>query len=135
MTHTHLKPVFFKENELDDLTSVTMEAHGQSLKMAYGLAAVPNGTFNKVKGSLAGIMSFYPERFEDLDSQAAALACRLAKDHCFPDGNKRTAVLMAITLMEAYGNAVACSQDDFVQAGLAAARNDISTVKRLLASE
>lgn len=39
------------------------------------------------------------ERFEDIFAQASYFAIHLAADHCFYDGNKRTALLVALTLV------------------------------------
>lgn len=123
-----LKPVFFDGQSLDELVDVVMSAHGRALCLSNGMDIVPPSSRNKVQSACASICSMYPERFSCMEEQAATLACRLAKDHCFPDGNKRTAIITAITFMETYGRAVSCSDDEFVQAALAAARDDTMEV-------
>lgn len=116
------------------MTSVVMSAHGKAIDNTYGLAVVPNGTYDKVQGCLASIVSFHPERFTDLTDQAAHLACRIAQDHCFPDGNKRTAIITAVVFMETYGAAVSCSQHDLVEAGMAASQGNVGIITKILNS-
>ena len=123
-----LKPVMFDGKSLDELVDVVMSAHGRALCLSNGLDAVPPASRGRVQSACASICSMYPERFSCMEQQAAQLACRLAKDHCFPDGNKRTAIITAIIFMETYGRAVYCSDDEFVRAALAAADDDAEKV-------
>lgn len=134
MSVNHLKPVFFDAESLDGLVDTVLSAHGQALSASRGLDGVPHDSIKRVESACASVCSFHPERYGTLERQAAELAVRIAKDHCFPDGNKRTGVIMAIVLMETYGHAVSCSQDDFIRAGLAAADGDSDKVMEALSS-
>lgn len=52
------------------------------------------------------------ERFADLFDQATYLAQHLAKDHLFQDGNKRTALACALTILRSAGACVAFDDAD-----------------------
>lgn len=52
------------------------------------------------------------ERFADLFDQATYLAQHLAKDHLFQDGNKRTALVVALAILRSAGVCVAFDDTD-----------------------
>ena len=127
-----LNPVLFDETCADTLTDVIMSAHGQSLHVSRGLDVVHPSTVDRVGAAVYGICVFHPERFADLEHQGCALACRLACDHPFADGNKRTAIMAAMAFMETYGRGISVSDDAVVAAALAAANDDIDAVMAAL---
>ena len=129
-----LKPVWFNEEALDDIVDIIMSIHGAIVKRTRGLANADSRNRDKVEAAIASICSIHVERFNDLNDQAVAIACRLAQDHCYPDGNKRTAIITAMAIMEAYGRAIHCTDADIVNAGLKAAIGDADGVRRALLS-
>lgn len=46
---------------------------------------------------------FGVERYPDLFGKTAMLFYFLAKGHCFPDGNKRVAIMAAIVMLDING--------------------------------
>lgn len=124
-----MPPVYADESRLAGVTDTAMAAHGTGVNVAGGLGTVTPRSKERLEGGIASILCFHPERFDDIEDQACALACRIAQDHCLPDGNKRTAILTAIALLEAFGRDVDCGQNDFVDAALAAAAGDRAAVR------
>jgi len=51
----------------------------------------------------------------DLAQQAALLLCGIAETQPFVDGNKRTALVVALTFLEINGYVVDLSEDELVQ--------------------
>lgn len=127
-----VKPVYVNEKMIDKFVDVVMSAHGRAISASYGFDTVTIDMKNRLKGAMASVLSMYPERYQTLSRQAAELACRIAQDHCFADGNKRTAIIAATAFLETYGHAVSCSSDDFVNAALAAANGDADSVMMFL---
>ena len=54
----------------------------------------------------------YGERGSDLPTLAAAYAFGIAKNHAFNDGNKRTAMVVALTFLKLNGLDLAASPDE-----------------------
>lgn len=127
-----VKPVYVNEKIMDEFVNVVMSAHGRSINESYGFGTVTGDSKKKLKSAMVSVLSMYPERYETLSRQAAELACRIAQDHCFPDGNKRTAIVATTAFLETYGHAVSCSQDDFVAAALAASQGNVGEVMQFL---
>lgn len=128
-----LKPVSAPDGEsLKVLVDMIMRAHGRALEQSAGLQVAGKQHRDHVESIAYAVFSAHPDRYDSLESQSADLAVRLATGHCFPDGNKRTAVLAAAVVMEAYGRALSCSQEAFVEAALHAAEGLGSDVEKTL---
>lgn len=130
-----LKPL--KANDPRDLkimTDMIMRCHGLGLEHSNGLKNVRNSTLGVVESIAYVVFVTRAESYTSLEDQATDLAVRLATDHPFPDGNKRTAVLASLTLLDAYGRPVACSNKAVVSAALAASQGDVESVKREICS-
>lgn len=130
-----LKPVSAPDaGSLKVIADVIMSAHGRALERSVGLQGTGRQSREHVEAIVYTVFSFQPERYACLEAQAADLAVRLATGHCFPDGNKRTSVLSAAVVMEAYGRSVSCSQSDLVEAAMLAACGDSAGVEAKLCS-
>lgn len=128
-----LKPVSAPDGEsLKILVDMIMSAHGRALEQSAGLQGAGKQNRDHVESIAYVVFSARPDHYASLESQSADLAVRLATGHCFPDGNKRTAVLAAAVIMEAYGRAISCSQEAFVEAALHAAEGLGSDVEKTL---
>lgn len=55
---------------------------------------------------------FGVEQYQSLFEKAAMLLYLLAKGHCFPDGNKRVAILAAIVLLDINGYETTFTDDE-----------------------
>lgn len=71
-------------------------------------ASVDERILGRVQSVLgATFLSFFGvtprQRYTDVFAQVADFATRFAKDHIFPDGNKRTAVKMALAILAMRG--------------------------------
>lgn len=128
-----LKPVSAPDAKtLKLLVDMIMSAHGRALEQSAGLQGAGKQHRDHVESIAYAVFSAQPGRYDSLEAQSADLAVRLATGHCFPDGNKRTAVLAAAVVMEAYGRAISCSQEAFVEAALHAAGGLGSDVEKTL---
>ena len=71
-------------------------------------AAVDEAILGRVQSVLgATFLTFFgiapAQRYADVFAQIADFATRFAKDHIFPDGNKRTAVKMSLAILRIHG--------------------------------
>ncbi len=71
-------------------------------------AAVDEAILGRVQSVLgATFLTFFgiapAQRYADVFAQIADFATRFAKDHIFPDGNKRTAVKMSLAILKMRG--------------------------------
>ncbi|NLW57571.1 MAG: death-on-curing protein, partial [Bifidobacterium pseudolongum subsp. globosum] len=71
-------------------------------------AAVDEAILGRVQSVLgATFLTFFgiapAQRYADVFAQIADYATRFAKDHIFPDGNKRTAVKMSLAILKMHG--------------------------------
>ena len=93
---------------LDAMVEVVLMAHGYSLDLTGGfrverpgeagaVSSVIQPTFSTIFGSRPR------DRFSDIFDQVGYLVYHLAKRHPFADGNKRTSVLMALSLLKLKG--------------------------------
>ena len=134
MTPT-LKPLMANTPEdLKTMTDMVMRCHGLGLENSDGLKNIHGSSLGMVEAITYVVFVTRATSYPSLEDQAADLAVRIATDHPFPDGNKRTAVLAALTLLDAYGRPIACSNNAVVSAALAASRGDVDTVKRDICS-
>lgn len=114
--------VLDEEEAIEDL-SATICAFQQGLGEEFALYSpgpAGGGTMaarEKLQSVLAATFctyfgSFPAERFADLFDQATYLAQHLAKDHLFQDGNKRTALVVALAILRSAGVFVAFDDTD-----------------------
>lgn len=100
--------VFDGEEAVEAYADLILSAH-EKVKEVSGCFGAPfdGRSRAEVLGKLAAVVGntfigYFGEgpadRFDDVFDQAAYLACHLALDHIFPDGNKRTALVMALVL-------------------------------------
>lgn len=59
--------------------------------------------------------------YPTLEKKAAHLGFSLIKNHPFIDGNKRIGIMTMLTFLEINGVALACTDEDLIQIGLAIA--------------
>lgn len=134
MTPT-LKPLMANTPEdLKTMTDMVMRCHGLGLENSDGLKSVRGSSLGTVEAITYVVFVTRATSYPSLEDQAADLAVRIATDHPFPDGNKRTAVLAALTLLDAYGRPIACSNNAVVSAALAASQGDAESVKKEICS-
>lgn len=136
MTPTpRLKPLMANTPEdLKTMTDMVMRCHGLGLENSDGLKNIHGSSLGMVEAIIYVVFVTRATSYPSLEDQAADLAVRIATDHPFPDGNKRTAVLAALTLLDAYGRPIACSNNAVVSAALAASRGDAESVKKEICS-
>lgn len=134
MTPT-LKPLMANTPEdLKTMTDMVMRCHGLGLENSDGLKNIHGSSLGMVEAITYVVFVTRATSYPSLEDQAADLAVRIATDHPFPDGNKRTAVLAALTLLDAYGRPIACSNNAVVSAALAASQGDAESVKKEICS-
>lgn len=136
MTPTpRLKPLMANTPEdLKTMTDMVMRCHGLGLENSDGLKSVRGSSLGTVEAITYAVFVTRATSYPSLEDQAADLAVRIATDRPFPDGNKRTAVLAALTLLDAYGRPIACSNNAVVSAALSASQGDAESVKKEICS-
>ena len=66
------------------------------------------------------------ELYRSKEEKAASLGFSLISNHAFPDGNKRIGVYVMLTLLEAEGIKMNCTNADVVNLGLSVATGDMN---------
>lgn len=90
-----------------------LEIHEYGIRNFSGLGGLRDNSLAKVESILAQQYSFFGvERYPSLFEKAAMLLFFLVKGHCFPDGNKRVAILAAIVLLDINGYETTFSNDE-----------------------
>lgn len=89
---------FSRESELCDMVASIIELHERIRPGLYVDEARVEPCVSSTFFSSFGSMPF-----RTLTEQVANLAHKLAKDHPFLDGNKRTAVMAPLSVLETYG--------------------------------
>jgi len=77
---------------------------------------------HRPQATFAGV-DLYPTLFD----KAGALCHSLIKNHAFVDGNKRTSLLSAMTMLELNGYRFECTQEELVTFGLQIDNESISS--------
>lgn len=75
-----------------------------------------DGIFNNTDSKIESILSqqeiyFGYEKYPDVFSKSAMLVYFFAKNHCFPDGNKRVALYSLYTFLKMNDYKIICSND------------------------
>lgn len=103
-----------KQMRMDALAESVFEVYVETIR-GTGLditptapAAVDERILGRVQSVLGStFLTFFGitprERYADVFEQISDFASRFAKDHIFPDGNKRTAVKMALAILAMHG--------------------------------
>ncbi|MBP2654587.1 MAG: death-on-curing family protein [Firmicutes bacterium] len=90
-----------------------LEIHEFGIRNFSGLGGLREDSVDKLESILAQQYTFFGvERYQSLFEKAAMLLYFLAKDHCFPDGNKRVAILAAIVLLDINGYETTFTDDE-----------------------
>lgn len=105
---------FFDEEMADDFARAVLRAHDKVANVSACFAsdadeAVRFQWLGRVKSvvdsSFVEVMGCRPaDRFTDIFDQISFFASHLALDHIFPDGNKRTTLVVSVAACEAMGN-------------------------------
>lgn len=90
-----------------------LEIHRYGIDKFRGLDGLRDDSCAKVESILAQqYPSFGIDRYSGLFNKAAMLLYFLAKGHCFPDGNKRVAIMAAVVFLEINGYETTFDDDD-----------------------
>lgn len=90
--------VIESEDEFHDFVAAVMQVHDS-------MRPCENDSTSGIEPIVAStFMGYFGEvPYATLTEQVAGLAYKIAKDHAFMDGNKRTAVVFSLTVLERYG--------------------------------
>lgn len=134
MTMNNLKPLMAVDgSELAVLVQMVMRCHGLSLVDGSTGGVSPEGVAC-VNAMVNDVFGWSASRYGSLEEQASDIAVRIASERPFKTCNDETAVLCAMTVLDAYGHPVACSQDAVREAVMACRSGDADEVVRLLCS-
>lgn len=90
-----------------------LEIHKYGIDKFQGLDGLRDDSRAKVESILAQqYPSFGIDRYPSLFEKAAMLLYFLAKGHCFPDGNKRVAIMAAVVFLEINGYETTFDDDE-----------------------
>lgn len=103
-----------------------MRAHRTSLEMHGGIDGVRDQ--GAVESALASVMNTWNYGGGDAFDVAAAYAFHLAESQAFLDGNKRTAIITALTFLALNGLYAKPNQDELYNAMIAIARRELDKV-------
>ncbi|WP_235607250.1 Fic family protein [Bifidobacterium italicum] len=103
-----------KQMRMDALAESVFEVYIDTIRgtgldiTATAPATVDERILGRVQSVLGStFLSFFGvtprQRYADVFAQISDFATRFAKDHIFPDGNKRTAVKMALAILKMHG--------------------------------
>lgn len=102
--------VFYTEEMADAFAGAVMEVHDYVRERGRCFGAAPSDfemqlergkVLSIVENAFVGLVGCGPrERFGDVFDQVSYFAARLALDHIFPDGNKRTALLASMLVLD-----------------------------------
>lgn len=87
--------------------------HTKGLERYLGLSGLYPDSEDRVESILAQQHPvFNYDKYPTVFAKAAMLLYLFAKDHCFPDGNKRVAILAAITILDYNGYETTFDDDE-----------------------
>lgn len=90
-----------------------LEIHRYGIDKFQGLDGLRDDSCAKVESILAQqYPSFGIDRYPGLFEKAAMLLYFLAKGHCFPDGNKRVAIMAAVVFLDVNGYETVFDDDE-----------------------
>ena len=119
------------EDDLDSIVGIIDNAHGESLSVSAGLNLTPRRSVNGINAICYTV--FASREYPSAEDQIVDLMVRIAMGHCYPDGNKRTALVSGLTLMAYLGlPTVKCTVNDLVVAVLSAAVGNDDGVREIL---
>ena len=104
-------PLSFETEEYIQSFAEQVYFEHERIAACYTCFAVDRGRADEVIGHIESVVAncfgtffgFTPrDRFSDVFEQASCFALHLAKDHIFADGNKRTALVMALAIVKMF---------------------------------
>ncbi|WP_425057938.1 hypothetical protein SCACP_25090 [Sporomusa carbonis] len=108
-----------------------IEIHEFSIRNFFGLGGLREDSVAKLESIVAQQYSLFGvDRYPSLFEKAAMLLYFLAKGHCFPDGNKRVAILAAIVLLDINGYETTFTNDEGYEMTMEVASSNISEENR-----
>jgi prophage maintenance system killer protein len=118
-------------DDLDSIVSIITAAHDGSLSASAGLNLTPRRSIDGINAVCYTV--FVSREYESAEDQIVDLMVRIATGHCYPDGNKRTALVAGLTLMEYQGLSTGgYTVDDLVSVALSAASGSVDEVRKIL---
>ena len=118
-------------DDLDSIVSIITAAHNESLSVSAGLNLTPRRSIDGINAVCYTV--FASREYESAEDQIVDLMVRIATGHCYPDGNKRTALVAGLTLMKYQGLSTGrYTMGDLVSAALLAASGDRDEVRKIL---
>lgn len=132
--------VFESEDLVDSFSEFILNAHEEiqaksgcfEFSLSTGARESAHGKIScVVESAFVGYFGIGPrERFEDVFDQAAYVASHLALDHVFADGNKRTALVIALALPTLRGVTL-----DYFDSSNAALNDPYTWIQRVVSRE
>ena len=109
-----------------------LEMHEYCIRHFSGLGGLGVDSIAKLESILSHQYPIFGvEQYQGLFEKAAMLLYLFAKGHCFPDGNKRVAIMAAIVLLDINGYETTFTDDEGYETTMEVANSNIPEDKRV----
>ena len=103
-----IRPLVLDPGEVDVLASLAVSINSSELERTGGVQARGQSDYGRITSIMYTVYATYfgvspAERYRDFTVQAATMMDMMVSDHPFVDGNKRTALIMTITIIRTIG--------------------------------
>jgi death on curing protein len=108
-----------------------LEIHEYGIQNFSGLNGLRDDSIAKIESIVAHQYSVFGiERYPDLFGKTAMLLYFLEKGHCFPDGNKRVAIMAAIVMLDINGYETLFTDDEGYEMTMEVANSSVPEENR-----
>lgn len=103
-----IRPLVLDPGEVNALASLAVSINSRELARTGGVQARGQSDYGRIASIMSTVYATYfgvspAERYRDFTVQVVTMMDMMVSDHPFVDGNKRTALIMTITIIRAIG--------------------------------
>lgn len=103
-----IRPLVLDTGEVDMLASLSVSINSRELERTGGVQARGQSDYGRIASIMSAVYAAYfgvspAERYRDFTVQTATMMDMMVSGHPFVDGNKRTALIMTITIIRTIG--------------------------------
>lgn len=108
MVKPTIRPLVLDPGEVDMLASLAVSINSRELVRTGGVQSRGQSDYGRIASIMSTVYATYfgvspAERYCDFTIQVVTMMDMMVSDHPFVDGNKRTALIMTITIIRAIG--------------------------------
>lgn len=103
-----IRPLVLDPGEVDMLAALAVAINSRELERTGGVQARGQSDYGRIASIMSTVYATYfdvspAERYRDFTVQVVTMMDMMVSDHPFVDGNKRTALIMTITIIRVIG--------------------------------